>query len=134
MIRYFVTFILLVTNFLFAQDIPLTILKSSIFQDDFKDSRMVFAEKDKSDNLIIVRSFKSGVSTSRGLYIGKFDSSLHKINDFKFEIEHPLSEKYSSIIGTFVKDSIGPIADPQPVKDKAMIESEIINFNIRYSS
>lgn len=135
MIRYFVTFILLVTNFLFAQDIPLTILKSSIFQDDFKDSRMVFAEKDKSDNLIIVRSFKSGVSTSRGLYIGKFDSSLHKINDFKFEIEHPLSEKYSSIIGTFVKDSKVIVVEIfYDLKSKNFVcQAHIINENYEVS-
>lgn len=135
MIRYFVTFILLVTNFLFAQDIPLTILKSSIFQDDFKDSRMVFAEKDKSDNLIIVRSFKSGVSTSRGLYIGKFDLSLHKINDFKFEIEHPLSEKYSSIIGTFVKDSKVIVVEIfYDLKSKNFVcQAHIINENYEVS-
>ena len=135
MIRYFVTFILLVTNFLFAQDIPLTILKSSIFQDDFKDSRMVFAEKDKSDNLIIVRSFKSGVSTSRGLYIGKFDPSLHKINDFKFEIEHHLSEKYSSIIGTFVKDSKVIVVEIfYDLKNKNFVcQAHIINENYEVS-
>lgn len=105
MTRSFILLLLCVSSVLFGQDIPFQIQKSKIFEDDYKGSKIVLAEKNKEDQLIIVRSFQSAISVSRGLYIGKYDQSLNKISEFKFDIEHPLSEKYSSVIGVFLKDS-----------------------------
>ena len=103
--KFFILNFIFTTSFLLGQDIPFKIEKSAIFEDDYKDSKLVLAEKYKEDQLLIVRSFQSSVSVSRGLYIGKYDQSLNKLSDFKLDIEHPLSEKYSSIIGVFLKDS-----------------------------
>lgn len=105
MTKNFILLFIFISNFLLAQEIPFQIQKSAIFEDDYKDSKLVLAEKYKENQMLIVRSFQSSVSVSRGLYIGKYDQLLNKISDFKLDIEHPLSEKYSSVIGVYLKDS-----------------------------
>ena len=100
-----VIFFLFFPTFLVAQDLTFKIEKSELFTDEYKDSKIILVEKANVNDIHILRSFKSSVSTKRGFYIEKYDKSLKKINEFEFEISHPVSEKYSLVIGAFFKDS-----------------------------
>lgn len=97
--------LLLFPTFLFCQEISFQAEKSELFKDEYKDSKIVLVENASKSEILILRSFKSGVSTKRGFYIEKYDKSLKKINDFEFEIKHPVSEKYSVVIGAFYEYS-----------------------------
>lgn len=103
MIKVF--FLLFSSTFLVAQELTFKIEKSELFTDEYKDSKIILVEKTNGNDILILRSFKSGVSTTRGFYIEKYDKSLKKIKEFDFEISHPASEKYSLVIGAFFKDS-----------------------------
>ena len=100
-----VFFLLFFSTFLVAQELTFKIEKSDLFTDEYKDSKIILVEKANENNILILRSFKSGVSTTRGFYIEKYDKSLKKINEFEFEISHPVSEKFSLVIGAFFKNS-----------------------------
>lgn len=100
-----IIFFLFFSTFLVAQDLTFKIEKSELFTDEYKDSKIILVEKADVNGIHILRSFKSSVSTKRGFYIEKYDKSLKKINEFEFEISHPVSEKYSLVIGAFFKDS-----------------------------
>lgn len=100
-----VIFFLFFSTFLVAQNLTFKIEKSELFTDEYKDSKIILVEKANANDIYILRSFKSSVSTKRGFYIEKYDKSLKKINEFEFEISHPVSEKYSLVIGAFFKDS-----------------------------
>ncbi|HBD26335.1 hypothetical protein [Flavobacterium sp.] len=100
-----VFFFLFFSTFLVAQELTFKIEKSELFTDEYKDSKIILVEKANGNDILILRSFKSGVSTTRGFYIEKYDKSLKKIKEFDFEISHPVSEKYSLVIGAFFKDS-----------------------------
>lgn len=100
-----IIFSLFFSTFLVAQDLTFKIKKSELFTDEYKDSKIILVEKADVNGIHILRSFKSSVSTKRGFYIEKYDKSLKKINEFEFEISHPVSEKYSLVIGAFFKDS-----------------------------
>lgn len=99
--KYFTLCFIFITSFLFAQNIPFKTQKGEVFKDDYKESDIILAEEYKENEFIIVRSFQSGISTSRGFYIEKYDELLNKISDFEFRIDHPLHEKYSNVIGVF---------------------------------
>jgi hypothetical protein len=100
-----IIFFLFFSTFLVAQDLTFKIEKSELFTDEYTDSKIILVEKANANGIHILRSFKSSVSTKRGFYIEKYDRSLKKINEFEFEISHPVSEKYSLVIGAFFKDS-----------------------------
>ncbi len=100
-----IIFFLFFSTFLVAQDLTFKIEKSELFTDEYKESKIILVEKADANGIHILRSFKSSVSTKRGFYIEKYDKSLKKINEFEFEISHPVSEKYSLVIGAFFKDS-----------------------------
>ena len=103
--KFFILLFIFITSFLLGQDIPLTIQKSAVFEDDYKDSKIVLAEKyNENNDLIIVRSFEANISATRGFYIEKYNQNLDKTSDYTFEIDHPLDEKYSKVIGVFYKD------------------------------
>jgi len=98
-------FFIFYSTFLFAQDISFQIERSQLFEDDYKDSEIVLAEKSDKDEFIIVRSYKSGVSVKRGFYIEKYNKSLNRKSAFDFEIEHSNNEKYSLFLGSFFYDA-----------------------------
>ena len=100
-----IIFFLFFSTFLVAQELTFKIEKSELFTDEYKESKIILVEKADANGIHILRSFKSSVSTKRGFYIEKYDKSLKKINEFEFEISHPVSEKYSLVIGAFFKDS-----------------------------
>ncbi len=74
-----VFFLLFFSTFLVAQELTFKIEKSDLFTDEYKDSKIILVEKANENNILILRSFKSGVSTTRGFYIEKYDKSLKKI-------------------------------------------------------
>lgn len=48
--KHFILLLSFTSSFLLGQDIPFKIQKSAIFQDDYKDSKIVLAEKLKKTN------------------------------------------------------------------------------------
>jgi hypothetical protein len=98
-------FFILFPVFVFAQDVTFQLEKSILFEDDYKETEIVLAEKFDQSNFIILRSFKSGVSTKSGFYLEKYNISLKKISEFEFNIEHPRYEKYSVVLGAFFSQS-----------------------------
>ena len=80
-----------------AQNIPATISKSAIFKDDFTNSKIILAENDGKDGIIIVRSYKANMH--EGCYLEHYDSNLKLIKDYKFEIHNSLSEKSNMQLG-----------------------------------
>jgi hypothetical protein len=102
---YKILFFILFPVFVFAQDVTFQLEKSTLFEDDYKETEIVLAEKYDENNFIILRSFKSGVTTKNGFYIEKYNKSLKKISDFEFNIEHPHYEKYSVVFGAFFSQS-----------------------------
>jgi hypothetical protein len=95
----------LLANLSFAQDIAFQVEKSNLFEDDYKDSEIVLAEKTENNQFIIVRDFSGSFSAKRGYYIEKYDTSLQKIGDYEFFIEQSLKEKYRRTIGVFLMNS-----------------------------
>ena len=91
--------------FVFAQEVAFQLEKSALFEDDYKETEIVLAEKYDENNFIILRSFKSGATTKSGFYLEKYNKSLKKVSDFEFNIEHPRYEKYSVVLGAFFSQS-----------------------------
>lgn len=104
MIRALILF-LLITNFSIAQDISFQIEKSKLFEDEYKDSEIVLAEKTENEEFIIVRDFSGSFSSKRGYYIERYDKSLKKLSDYEFLIEQSLKEKYRRTLGVFLLNS-----------------------------
>lgn len=85
-----------------AQEIPFKIQKSLEFKDEYKASVIVLSETDEKGNILIIRSYKnSGLSSKKGFYIENYDSNLKLIHDFDFEIDHPVFQKNSIVLGVF---------------------------------
>ena len=59
-----VFFLLFFSTFLVAQELTFKIEKSDLFTDEYKDSKIILVEKANENNILILRSFKSGVSTT----------------------------------------------------------------------
>lgn len=130
-----IIFFLFFSTFLVAQDLTFKIEKSELFTDEYKDSKIILVEKANVNDIHILRSFKSSVSTKRGFYIEKYDKSLKKINEFEFEISHPVSEKYSLVFGAFFKDSKFYILEMfYDLKSKSYVcQANIIDENYKVS-
>ncbi len=83
-----------------SQNIPFKSLKSKEFEDEYKKSSIVLSENDGNGNLLLVRSYyANGISLNRGFYIEHYDSNLKLVKDFEFEIKHPNTQKFNTIIG-----------------------------------
>ncbi len=87
----------------YAQNIPFTITKSMVFQDDYKNSNILLSEINEKNELVLVRSYDgtSVFSQGQGFYIEKYDSRLDLKKSFDFEIKHPNYEKNNIMIGIF---------------------------------
>lgn len=118
-------------NFLNAQEIPFKFQKSKLFEDDYKDSKIILAEKIDENEFVVVRSFKRDISSKRGYYIEKYNDSLIKTSDFEFQISHQPYEKYSFVLSVFCnKSSINIIETFQNIKSKEFIcQATIIDNN-----
>jgi hypothetical protein len=102
--------LLILTNS-YSQKIPFNILKSQEFQDEFKKSNIVLTEKDADGNLLLVRFYDAnGLKYKQGFYIETYDKNLKLIKDFDYEIKHPNSEKFNTVIGvTYFESKISII-------------------------
>ncbi|MEM0576326.1 hypothetical protein [Flavobacterium polysaccharolyticum] len=85
-----------------AQNIPFKIQKSEIFKDEFKDSYIVLSEENENGSVLIVRSYKGGkISPSPGFYFENYDTNLKLINEYDFQLKHPISHKTPIVLGVF---------------------------------
>ena len=86
----------------FAQNIRFKFQKSEIFKDEFKDSQIVLSEEDGIGGILIVRSYKaSGISPNSGYYFEHYDGNLKLLNEYDFQIKHPVSQKTPVVLGVF---------------------------------
>lgn len=102
--RAFILIVLFV-NFSIAQDISFKIEKSKLFEDEYKDSEIVLAEKTEDEEFIIVRDFSGSFTSKRGYYVEKYNKSLEKLSEYEFSIEQSLKERYRRTLGIFLKKS-----------------------------
>jgi hypothetical protein len=116
------------TLFLSAQNLSTSYLKTPVFKDDFKDSKIVLAEKDGKEGLMILRSYK--VNMHEGFYLEHYDSNLKLINNYKFETHNSLSEMYNTQLGVIrVDNKIHSMNIYYDLKEKAYIcQAHTIDF------
>ena len=120
---FIVVFVLFQNGNLFSQTIPFQILKSAVFQDDYKNSVFVLADKNSSNEMVFVRYYESGgITPGEGLYIEKYSSDLKPIKEIEFSTQHPNHEKYNMIVGVFPSDDkINIVEVFYDLNDKAII-------------
>jgi len=120
----------------FAQEIPVKILKSEVFDDKYRESVLQVSEKTKNNDLVIVRSFKSaGISHEQGFYIEFYNTNLELIKDFEFVLKHPISQKNSIVLGLFYSENEVQIVEIfYDIKEKAFVcQSNIISEDFKTS-
>ena len=99
---FFVILFLGLSTVSFSQNIPFTIQKSALFQDEFKNSILLLSEKNDKGELLLVRSYEgSMVSQATGYYIEYYDDNLKFKRGFEFEMKHPNYQKYNLILSVF---------------------------------
>ena len=127
-------------QFINAQEIPATVVKSDVFKDEFKYSSIVLVDDDGNGGIIIVRSYQGGVfSSGSGYYFEHYDSNMKLIKEYEYERIQKKADK-KKIVGTI----LGIILDGQTVRlidyvyskeDKAFIcnalSSNINDFNFK---
>lgn len=100
-IIFFLAFLCISTS-LNAQNISFQILKSDVFQDEYKNSVILLSEKNDKGELLLVRSYKGSLlPQGEGYYIEKYDENLKLITSFDFNMKHPGHQKYNLILGIF---------------------------------
>jgi len=78
--------ILLISSTIYAQEIDL--IKSDIFKDSKRRSRLSFAVEDGAGGLITIRSFHAGVRAKRkGYYIQYFDENLKLLKELEYKVD-----------------------------------------------
>lgn len=128
---YVLTFCFLATG-LKAQDIPTEILKSDIFKDEYKNSKIVLVEEDGNGGVVIVRSFSGGIfSRGYGYYFEHYDSSMKLIKDFEYEMKYSEAVKQSSVLGLIMNGDEIHIIDFLYNKDEKafLCSSNTANIN-----
>ena len=100
--RYFIFFLLFQLSNIFSQNINYKKVKSDIFQDDYKESSIVLAEKNDDNEFLLVRSYKKGgISPGEGFYIEEYDTNLKLIKEFEYDMKHPNFQKYNLVLSIF---------------------------------
>ncbi|WP_284650930.1 hypothetical protein [Flavobacterium terrisoli] len=105
--KYFFVFIFLgLSTVSYSQNIPFTLQKSALFQDEFRNSVLLLSEKNDKGELLLVRSYEgSMVSQATGYYIEYYDDNLKFKRGFEYEMKHPNYQKYNLILGVFTMGS-----------------------------
>ncbi len=97
----------LLSSYVCAQNIPFSIKKSSLFQDDFKETSIVLAEKIDDNGFLLVRSYKrGGISPGEGFYIEKYDTNLKLVKEFEYDMKHPNYQKYNLVLSVFTLEEM----------------------------
>lgn len=102
--------LLLISGFataFYGQNIPFSITKSMVFEDEHRNSNIVLSEVNDKKELLIVRSYiGSGMlSQGQGFYVEKYDSRLDLKRSFDYEMKHDNSQKYNVMIGIFAMEN-----------------------------
>ncbi|WP_162126758.1 hypothetical protein [Flavobacterium phycosphaerae] len=94
--------ILFFSGGLLAQNAASPLMKSDVFQDEYKNSVILLAEKNSVGDVTMVRSYKgSMLSQGEGFYIENYDANLKFKKAFDYEMKHPNYQKYNLILGVF---------------------------------
>jgi hypothetical protein len=86
----------------FAQDIPVTITKSELFKDEYKNSSIVLVIDDSNGGVVIVRSYQGGMfSSGLGYYFEHYDRNLKLTKEYEYESKQKKGDKktYGAILG-----------------------------------
>jgi hypothetical protein len=98
--------VILLSNFLFSQEIPFKITKSDVLTDDFKNTNLIVAQKIENNELLFVRSsISTKLFQGNSLFIERYNNKLKLINSFELVLEYPIHKKNTTLIGVFYKDS-----------------------------
>ncbi|MDN3678376.1 hypothetical protein QWY90_13765 [Flavobacterium paronense] len=98
----FCLFLYFLSSFIYSQNIPFSITKSGLFQDDYKETAIVLAEKIDDNGFLLVRSYKKGgISPGEGFYIEQYDTNLKLTKEFEYEMKHPNYQKYNLVLSLF---------------------------------
>lgn len=104
--QHLLVILILLSNFLFSQEIPFKITKSDILTDDFKNTNLLVAQKIENNELLFIRSSISGkLFQGTSLFIERYNEKLKLITSFEFVLEYPIHKKNTTLIGVFYKDS-----------------------------
>lgn len=98
--------VILLSNFLFSQEIPFKITKSDVLTDDFKNTNLIVAQKIENNELLFVRSsLSTKLFQGNSLFIERYNNKLKLINSFELVLEYPIHKKNTTLIGVFYKHS-----------------------------
>lgn len=98
--------LVLLSNFLFSQEIPFKITKSQALTDDFKNTNLIVAQKIENNELLFVRSsISTKLFQGNSLFIERYNNNLKLIRSFELVLEYPIHKKNTTLIGVFYKDS-----------------------------
>lgn len=99
---YFIFVFCVMVNLIHAQDIPFKTLKSEIFTDEYRKSDIALAESDGKGGIIVARSYEGTTfSYGTGYYFEQYDANLNLVKNQEYNMERPVSQKYSVILGLF---------------------------------
>ena len=121
----------------FAQEIPVQIVKSELFKDEYKNSSIVLVEDDGSGGVVIIRSYYGGMfSSGLGYYFEHYDANLKLIKEYEYEVKQKKGDKktYGYILGIIMNNQqINMIEYVYDKTEKAFIcnslTSNISDFN-----
>jgi hypothetical protein len=103
----FFLFLFCLSTFIYSQSIPFSIKKSDLFQDDFKETSIILAEKIDDNKFLLVRSYKrGGISPGEGFYIEKYDTNLKLVKEFEYDMKHPNYQKYNLVLSVFTLEKM----------------------------
>jgi hypothetical protein len=103
----FFLFLYCLSTFIYSQSIPFSIKKSDLFQDDFKETSIILAEKIDDNKFLLVRSYKrGGISPGEGFYIEKYDTNLKLVKEFEYDMKHPNYQKYNLVLSVFTLEKM----------------------------
>ncbi|HNP31845.1 MAG TPA: hypothetical protein PKN96_00980 [Flavobacterium sp.] len=115
----------------FAQDIPVQIVKSDVFKDEYKNSSIVLVEDDGNGGVIIIRSYHGGAfSSSMGYYFEHYDANLKLIKEYDYELSYSKAVRQSSVLGLIMDGNTVNIIDFVYEKEQQAYICSAVSGNI----
>jgi len=129
----FCLFLYFLSFFIYSQNIPFSIKKSGLFQDDYKETAIVLAEKIDDNGFLLVRSYKKGgISPGEGFYIEQYDTNLKLTKEFEYEMKHPNYQKYNLVLSLFTLEKTVHIIEiyyDLNLKSFVCLDNKVLNNN-----